>query len=278
MDIIDKLTKDERRASKLLSKQEVRFFVDAYYTIQNNRIRSAHQKRSLSESGEPNELLSWLEKQDRRVENQIKIILANFTLNHPQGEWPLSITGIGPIITAGLIAHIDIHKAPTVGHIWRYAGLDPTSEWKKGQKRPWNAALKTLCAFKIGESFVKQKNRETDYYGKVYAKRKEFEIERNDLEYNKELAASILSKGRYSTTTPTWACLIEGKLSPAHLHARARRYAVKLFLSHLHEVWYKLEFKKDPPLPYPIVYLPGHVHKVDPPNHPQSQTMSEPSL
>ena len=42
--------------------------------------------------------------------------------------------GIGPVIAAGLLANIDIKQAPTVGHIWRFAGLDPTNKWigKKG--------------------------------------------------------------------------------------------------------------------------------------------------
>jgi hypothetical protein len=44
-----------------------------------------------------------------------------------------------------LLARIDIVKAPTAGHIWRYAGLDPTVRWNKGEKRPWNAGLKVLC-------------------------------------------------------------------------------------------------------------------------------------
>jgi hypothetical protein len=40
-----------------------------------------------------------------------------------------SIKGIGPVIAAGLLANIDITKAPTAGHIWRFAGLDPSSKW-----------------------------------------------------------------------------------------------------------------------------------------------------
>lgn len=56
-----------------------------------------------------------------------------------------SIHGIGPVISAGLLAHIDIHRAVTVGHIWRFAGLDPSVKWLKKTKRPWNAGLKVLC-------------------------------------------------------------------------------------------------------------------------------------
>ena len=82
------------------------------------------------------------------------------------------------MIAAGLEAHIDITRAPTVGHIWRYAGLDPTCEWRKGEKRPWNASLKTLC-WKIGESFVKVSGKEKSLYGRLWKERKELEEKRN---------------------------------------------------------------------------------------------------
>ena len=57
-----------------------------------------------------------------------------------------SIVGIGPVITAGFLAHIDIAKAPTVGHVpGGSADLDPTVKWDKGTKRPWNVVMKRLC-------------------------------------------------------------------------------------------------------------------------------------
>ena len=82
------------------------------------------------------------------------------------GRWARSIVGIGPIIAAGLLAHIDIKQAPTVGHVWRFAGLDPTLKWTTKTKRPWNGALKRLC-WLIGESFTKVSNNPGDIYGKI---------------------------------------------------------------------------------------------------------------
>ena len=87
------------------------------------------------------------------MEGQIKRALEKYVDNHPVGSWLTSIHGIGPVIAAGLLAHIDIARAPTVGHIWRFAGLDPTTKWEKKTRRPWNAALKVLT-WKAGESFV----------------------------------------------------------------------------------------------------------------------------
>ena len=47
----------------------------------------------------------------------------------PIGQWLLSVTGIGEVISAGLIANLDIRKAKTAGAFWRFCGLDPTVEW-----------------------------------------------------------------------------------------------------------------------------------------------------
>lgn len=48
---IQRLTKDIKQASYVLSDDEARFLVDSYYTMQDNRIRSAAQIRSMNESG-----------------------------------------------------------------------------------------------------------------------------------------------------------------------------------------------------------------------------------
>jgi hypothetical protein len=56
-------------------------------------------------------------------------------------------------------------------------------------------------------------------------------------------------------------------LPPAQIDNRARRYAVKLFLAHLHHVWYETEFGEAPPKPYPIAIM-GHAHYIMPPGWP----------
>ena len=257
---VGKLSKDIRVKMKdsgyILSRDEARFLVDAYYMMQENRIRADAQSRSMPE--EPHEVLVWLGAQNSTLENQVKWALDKYSAADELGEWARSIVGIGPVIAAGLLAHIDIEKAPTVGHIWRFAGLDPTSKWEKGKKRPWNAALKCLC-WKSGESFVKVSGHEHDIYGKIYLQRKELEQAKNvagDYREQAEIGAARVGKN-----TDAYKHYATGKLSPGHIHARAKRYAVKLFLSHYHERGYELKFGTKPPLPYPISIL-GHAHKI----------------
>jgi hypothetical protein len=264
LDSVSKLTKDLKKAAINLKENEVRYLVDAYYNIQDYRIASAAQIRETQKINEPNEVLQWLFDNLETMENQIKKALNIYTENSELGRWCKSICGIGPVLTAGLMAHIDITKAPTAGHIWSFAGINPNQEWKKGEKRPFNAKLKVLC-WKIGESFVKVQNNPNDVYGKIYAERKKLEIERNENNSFVEQAVTKLQKYKIGKNTDAYKAYSQGKLPPAHIHARAKRYAVKLFLAHYQEVAYELHYGVKPPKPYAIEIL-GHAHKVEVPN------------
>lgn len=264
MPAIDKLNKDLRKAVVTLSDREARYLVDLYYQMQDNRKRGDNQTRAMTESGEPHGVISWVAVQSETLETRVKQLLDSYSRSKPIGKWARGICGIGPVIAAGLMAHIDITKAPTVGHIWRFAGLDPTQKWEKGQKRPWNASLKVLC-WKIGESFVKVSGNDRDVYGKVWLRRKEEEQAKNEAGAFADQAKAVLEARRIGKETEAYKHYSGGKLPPAHIHARAKRYAVKLFLSHWHERAYEFHFGTKPPLPYPIAIL-NHAHKVEPPD------------
>ncbi len=142
---VARLTRDLRKAAEKMGKAEIRFMVDGYYEIQNYRTASSNQVRTAKEAGEPAAILSYIADQARTLENQIRGALDRWTMAQKVGKWMRSHKGIGPVITAGMLAHIDIKKAPTAGHIYSFAGLNPNAKWGKGQKRPWNARLKVLC-------------------------------------------------------------------------------------------------------------------------------------
>jgi hypothetical protein len=277
LDPVARLTRDLRNAARTLSTDEARFLVDAYYAMQRDRIRAGHQERTLSESGEPHDVMTWLAGQRETLELQIRRALDAYSGAQPAGVWARSIVGIGPVIAAGLLCHIDIKLAPTVGHIWRFAGLDPTVKWDKGKKRPWNGSLKRLC-FLIGESFVKVHNNEHDVYGKVYVSRKAYEITKNEAGAFAAQAAASLAAKKFGADTDARKHYESGKLPPARIHLRAERYAVKLFLAHLHHVMHELEYKRPPDKPYILSdaahlahpELAGHTHFIAPPNWPMA--------
>jgi hypothetical protein len=263
-----RLDRDLRQAALLLSAAEARYMVDLYYQIQDYRKRAANQTRALDESGEPHSLVRWVLANMTAQENGIRSALGKYSDGSLPGRWAKSIHGIGPVLSAGLLAHIDIEKAPTVGHIWRYAGLDPTVTWEKKTKRPWNARLKTLC-WLVGESFVKVCNNDKDVYGHIYAERKTIEQARNEAGEYAEQAAAVLARKRIGQDTEAYGHYSAGHLPPAHIHSRAKRYSVKLFLSHLHHVMYESANGVPPPMPY-ILTKPEHAHYLAPPNWPMS--------
>jgi Transposase IS116/IS110/IS902 family len=264
---LKKLTRDVRAAAKTLSDAEVRFLVDYYYALQEDRIRSDHQVRTLTEGGEPCEVITWLSANVGTLERNVKSALGAYADADPVGRWSQSIVGIGPILAAGLLAHIDITQAPTVGHIWSFAGLNPTVKWEKKTKRPWNARLKTLC-WKIGESFVKVSGHERDIYGHLYLERKAYEQARNERGELAAEAARALAEKRYRDDTKAKAAYLAGQLPAGHLHARAKRWAVKLFLAHWHDVAYTVKYGQPPPRPYVLTEAGGHAHRIDVPNWP----------
>jgi hypothetical protein len=299
-----RLNRDIKLATATLERREARYLVDTYYQMQDYRISTSNQSRSMGKDAEPHLTLDFFQRQMATLERQVRTVLDTWTDTDPLGVWAKGIVGIGPVIAAGLLAHIDIEKAPTVGHIWRYAGLDPTVTWGKGEKRPWNASLKVIC-WKAGESFVKVSNNDKDVYGHFYAQRKEFENERNDAVRevdpslvtsdvqtnqmtgtwtldgeahscyligqrwysmgNAQAAHQALTRKKIGKDTDAYKAYVLGKLPPAHIHARAKRYAVKLFLAHFHETGYKLHYNTEPPAPYPIAVL-GHAHRIPAPN------------
>jgi hypothetical protein len=249
------------------------------------------------------------------------------------GRWAESICGIGPIISAGLHAYVDVEKSACVSSLWRFSGFDPTCKWEKKEKRSFNANLKTLC-YLIGESFVKVSNNNKDFYGKFYRERKDLEWSRNlsgqfaeqaerELgvkrfgedaaarmwyggEFSPVIAAAFRTHGvgfftgdtrniptvaelknldtlkgptakRYATHMTEMDLDIAAEYSgvkmlpPAHIHSRARRIAIKMFLSHYWEVAYEIHYGKRPPVPYVIEHM-GHVHQIPPPNWPMVET------
>ena len=333
LEALQKLSKDVKKGSLTLGKDEIRFLVDYYYQMQADRIVTQNRIRAINQSDkdEPHETIAFIGKQVSAIEENIKKILDYYTDNDPIGRWCKSITGIGAVISAGLIANLDVTDKPTAGHFWSYCGLnDNNRQWigrektkkiideilgdkkskdityedfvkccvatkwkpenlieatgKDGKKiflnaegteykfkkediiaqcskRPYNAKMKTLL-WKLGQSFVKVSNNPNDIYGKIYQYRKAYEQAKNEnLDYKEQAEAKAKIVGK---TTEAYKWYSIGKLPPAHIQARAERYAVRIFISHLHEIMYLVEYGKECPLPFAQAIL-NHGHKIEPP-------------
>lgn len=138
LELLEKMKKDIKDGASTLGKDEARFLVDLYYQVQDFRIITKNQIRAINQSDvdEPHETIAFFSKQFETIENDIKKVLDVYTSNSPVGTWAKSIIGIGPVISAGLIANLDVKDKPTAGHFWSYCGLNDYN-------RPWIGREKT---------------------------------------------------------------------------------------------------------------------------------------
>lgn len=276
------------------SVPRLRFLVETYYDIQKLRIMTGNRIGRYTKlfNIDPKELGSvgetHLENYQLTLE---KSIIRELKKELPQYNiylWLRTVKGIGPVLAAGLIGWIgDISKFPNTSHLWSYAGLAPGQHRKIGEKSNWNSSLKTHC-WKISESFVKTKGPYRELY--LAFKKQDFEKhpvpvcekcglvlqlvlvdkvkkgqgvneEKKDLTYIvKNLDGTAHSHGKDKNNNKI---KFRVQYSPAHIHARAERKTVKLFLSHLWLEWRKLEGL---PItePYSIAIL-HHTGKEEPP-------------
>lgn len=113
---------------------------------------------------------------------------------------------------------------------------------------PYNVKLKKLC-YLIGDSFIKNQNRGSKY-GKIFAERKVYELQKNEAGEYAEEAKKALSSKNWDRKKDAYKAYSQGKLPLGHINARARRYAVKIFLCHVFEEMYRETFHAYPPAYY----------------------------
>ena len=270
-EVIQKLNRDMSKAARLIGRREVRFILDLYYQFQDFRKANASQIASL-ETGEPNMVMQWCFDTNKMIENNVKKAMDEFSSEYRVGNWLKSLTAIGPVISAGLLARLDIRKANFAGAFFRYCGLDPTKKWEKGQKCPWNMSLKRLCWI-IGDLFWKFQNHESDYYGKLMVERKEIESRNNENRVFADQAVMALATKKFKNKEVI-ACYKSGMLPKGHIQNRVIRWVVTRFMSHVHSVMYWDYYGTAPPVPYMFTdrakkrFGDGHTHFIPIPNWP----------
>lgn len=269
MAVVQKLAENEEE--KLIPLSFFRTIVETYYDFQHqriiteNRILSNSKVNGISEEQLALYGVTRLFKNARQFEKDlIGMMKKQLRKNDFYIDYLSKIYGIGPIISLGLLAYIeDIGRFDNISKLWQISGfgmnrycenckmpthvmveyttkigkkskakrlkpLEVCTECGKetkpiiqrgitGYQSNWNPHLKTLC-WKIGQSFVKQGSK--SYYNKLYHKIKD---EEKSLHPTKEV--------------------INGKTfwNPGHLHNRALRKVIKIFLSHLWQEWRTLD-------------------------------------
>ncbi|MEM5854205.1 MAG: hypothetical protein QW228_07610 [Candidatus Aenigmatarchaeota archaeon] len=168
------------------------------------------------------ENLIWFHNKLYETEKELQKRLDAWSKNHKlRKEFLNYVKGIGGVLASGIIAWLDevILKAEHPSSLWKYCGLYPGSERKRGEKLPYNLKLKSFC-WKIGQSFIKFKC----FGRKLYDRFKEETKQKH----------------------PDWSKL--------HIHNYARRKVVKVFLACLWKKWREMN-NLPTPEPYAIAHL-----------------------
>ncbi len=172
--------------------------------------------------------------------------------NHPSYVFPIyswlkSIKGISHLLSAQLIAYIDINKFERVSSLWHYCGMHVNNgvapKRTKGNKIDWNPQLRMIC-YKISDSFIKKR---TPKYREIYDKEKEKQLILLNETIDILKPISVLSKSKRKSgdqnIIETQRDFVSAPKSKLHVENRARRKAVKEFLKDFYLEWKKLESK-----------------------------------
>lgn len=119
-------------------------------------------------------------------------------------------------------------------------------------KPPYNKDLKMKMWF-LSDIFVRNKNRGSKY-GELYDDRLQYEIEKNEKKEYADQAANLLETKNF-TNKEVIATLKDGRLVDSHLKRRAKRFAAKIFLSHVYEAMYWEKYHTPVPDPFALAYL-----------------------
>ena len=212
------LNSDLLRTATTLGVKEARYLVNTYYAMQESRkVAGDRIPRDFPDQSAAACRDRVAPESNSTADKQIKRALDAWSDSIPIARWAKSV-GIDPVIAAGLAAHIDMARCPTVGHIWRFAGLDPTQERKKGMRCPWNADLKVLCS-KIGESFARPGD-DGEFYRRLYLQRQTQEEAANQAGRLQDQAQSKLARSKLAGNANARASYSQGKLPPTHVQAR----------------------------------------------------------
>lgn len=175
------------------------------------------------------DLYQRIEGEEKAFFRQLESILQAYPL---YTDYLTHIRGVGSAISAIILSEFDIHKCQYPSSMWKYAGLDVASDGKGRSRRKehlhevaytnkdgeeatknvitFNPFLKTKLIDVLGGSLLKGRN---EYYKSIYDNYKTRLLNHPD----------------------------HAEKRPAHIHAMATRYMVKIFLVWLHIVWRRLE-------------------------------------
>lgn len=201
---------------------------------------SAMERQALMPDDKADEIREEMVKPRKKEEGQLVRIAAKNLKGMPVWEeWLKHVDGIGETLAIQFVALIQpIGDFANVAKLWAYAGLSVDDDGraqrrKKGVQSNWNTALKTLC-YQAAECFVRQVKKDENgeviwraHYRTIYDR---YKARDKGVHPEKVKAKNPKRDGG-----------VYYDYTDGHMHKRAMRYTVKLFLSHLWQVWREFE-------------------------------------
>lgn len=256
--------------------EELRWLTDVYGQVQKLRIANGNRVFASSEgldTNRPEPFVSGLVGRLEAIEKDIFGQMRDVVCDHPAWPWLNEVKGIGPTIATKILGLIgDIERFDNVAKLWSFAGygLKPNPETgvperqrpQKGEKLTYNRRLKT-AVYLAGDSFIKSRS---PYRWLYDSAKHRYRIAKQIKPLRDAVGGENIPNRETPEGKKAWDALIrkvnkEGGAkndeivwSDGHVDNAARRVMVKIFLSHLWEVWREAEgFSTRPP--YAIEYL-----------------------
>ena len=198
------------------------------------------------------------------VEKELAVLAQHL----PIAKFVEEVNGFSWLSLAALIGSCgDFYRYSTVYKLWKRMGLAVMSDGRQRKmadaqkaKEHGYAPPRRSEAWKIGTSVLRAQTarmgkdedgkkteevaREAGPWRLVYDARKAYEAEKNENGDYADQAARRLREANFGENTEAFKAYSRGRLSKAHLHARAQRYMEKRLIKALY-----LEWKKVMPLP-----------------------------
>lgn len=183
-------------------------------------------------------------------------------------------------VTDEVVEQIALRSKWSYSHIRDWAYNPDKDTWSKDKVIkaisvvPYNRTLKTLM-HKCGESFHWKCNDAESVYGTLFTQRRDQENIKNENGEFSDQAANILVTKNIGKDTAAYKSYSHGKLPKAHINARALRWTEKIFLAHVFEEMYRVEYDEIPPRYYILEHGNGQHNKLIEPEVPFTKVSSE---
>lgn len=254
----------------MIEKEEIRKSVRLFYDLQKLRIQTGNR------AGSETAALSDLAKAQHDHRSQVLDTLERSELKfvkklcaeHMMFDWLMKQKGCGPTMTGVILSEVNIHRCDTISALWSFAGLSVVDGHaprpKKGQKRPYNAFLRTKLVGVLADCMIKSNSPWRKFYDDYKHRKESTVIEcmgcegkgkrlptREEVKKGADPQKLRKCTNCKGTGTGAWGC------STGHRHMASKRYMIKMFLL---EMWKEWRTRAGLPVTpsYQEVYLAPH--------------------